>query len=232
MADRRFRFGLFTTVIWLCGIGLLSYAQRAQFFSLSPNEWGDFLAGAFAPLAFFWLVVGYLQQGEELRVSSRALQLQAEELKNSVEQQRELVEVTRLQVESEREAFAHQQAVHQESLRPNFTVVGSGGSFSGDGRSKYNITLTNSGNTATDVSVEIDVNGSEKKHVASFPVCERGFQRQIELFMTTPYPIGTNQKLRISFCDLLGISQLAEYSASRTSDHPHSSLAFIRSGAW
>lgn len=52
----------------------------------SLNEFGDFIAGAFAPLAFFWLVRGYYQQGAEL-------QAQALELKNSVQQQTRLAEI-------------------------------------------------------------------------------------------------------------------------------------------
>lgn len=58
------------------------------------NEWGDFFAGASAPLAFLWLVIGYFQQGEELSQNTkaleqqeRALQLQVDELRQSVEQQ-------------------------------------------------------------------------------------------------------------------------------------------------
>ena len=31
------------------------------------NEVGDFLAGVFGPLAILWLVLGFLQQGKELR---------------------------------------------------------------------------------------------------------------------------------------------------------------------
>lgn len=71
-----------------------------------PNEAGDFLAGAFSPLAFLWLVLGYFQQGEELKNSADALWLQGEELRNSVTQQRELVEVTKEQLAHEREALA------------------------------------------------------------------------------------------------------------------------------
>lgn len=40
------------------------------------NELGDFLAGAFSPLAFLWLVVGYFQQGHELSASVAALEHQ------------------------------------------------------------------------------------------------------------------------------------------------------------
>jgi len=101
---------------------------------MSQNEWGDFLAGSFAPLAFLWLVLGYLQQGDELRLSTDALRLQAEELKNSVEQQRELVEVSRQQVESEREALAFERRLREDLSEPKFSVLGGGGAFSGDER--------------------------------------------------------------------------------------------------
>ncbi|MDC4990929.1 hypothetical protein OHW12_15595 [Acinetobacter baumannii] len=59
---------------------------------LTSNELGDFLAGVFAPLAFLFLYLGYKQQGFELQQNTQALNLQAAELKNSVEQQRLLVE--------------------------------------------------------------------------------------------------------------------------------------------
>ncbi|MHC3125753.1 hypothetical protein NL42_19155, partial [Acinetobacter sp. GN11] len=49
------------------------------------NEVGDFLAGVFAPVAFFYLYLGYIQQGTELKQNTRALNLQAKELQNSVE---------------------------------------------------------------------------------------------------------------------------------------------------
>jgi hypothetical protein len=55
------------------------------------NEVGDFLAGAFGPLAILWLVLGFFQQGIELRQGTDALRLQAKELNNSVAQQSEMV---------------------------------------------------------------------------------------------------------------------------------------------
>jgi hypothetical protein len=70
--------------------------------AMTPNDFADFLAGCFAPLAFLWLVLGFFQQGDELRNSVAALRLQGEELRNSVEQQRQLVDVTREQLGLER----------------------------------------------------------------------------------------------------------------------------------
>lgn len=58
-----------------------------EFQSLKLNEKGDFLAGVFSPLAFLWLVYGYLQQGQELKQNNQALRLQSEELANLVTEQ-------------------------------------------------------------------------------------------------------------------------------------------------
>lgn len=59
-------------------------ARCGELISLELNELGDFSAGIFAPLAFLWLVLGYRQQGQELRESSKALQSQSEALMKSV----------------------------------------------------------------------------------------------------------------------------------------------------
>lgn len=45
--------------------------------TMELNTIGDFLAGAFSPLAFLWLVVGYFQQGHELSASVAQLERQA-----------------------------------------------------------------------------------------------------------------------------------------------------------
>jgi hypothetical protein len=64
-----------------------------KFWHNSPDAFGNALAGVFAPLAFLWLVVAtFLQKDElvaqrrELAQSRQALELQADELKNSVAQ--------------------------------------------------------------------------------------------------------------------------------------------------
>lgn len=44
------------------------------FSCLSANEWGDYLAGVFAPVAFLWLVVTAWIQSDELREQRRELQ--------------------------------------------------------------------------------------------------------------------------------------------------------------
>ena len=103
MKSRLTTAGLLLTVFWIFLAAAYAWSRPSSLLELDPNELGDFLAGLFSPLAFLWLILGYMQQGEELRLSSDALQLQAEELKNSVDQQRDLVSATREQILLERE---------------------------------------------------------------------------------------------------------------------------------
>lgn len=92
--------------------------------SLPANEFGDLLAGVFAPLAFGWLVLGFFQQGHELQASTTALRLQAAELKNSVTQQQELVSVTREQMEAERERARIAELESSRLAQPVFMITG------------------------------------------------------------------------------------------------------------
>ncbi|MCR4376521.1 MAG: hypothetical protein NUV50_00305, partial [Rhodospirillales bacterium] len=57
-------FGMWGTVAWLLVVLFYVLLSSQSFTTLKPNEFGDFLAGTFAPLAFLWLVVGLLQQGQ------------------------------------------------------------------------------------------------------------------------------------------------------------------------
>jgi len=60
------------TVIWLGGIGL-TWIFGSLKSPESLNELGDFIAGVFAPIAFLWLILGYIQQGKQLDQNTRAL---------------------------------------------------------------------------------------------------------------------------------------------------------------
>lgn len=104
---RSLRFvGVAITLVWLGLIVIYLTMNWSKFIDLAPNAVGDFLAGAFAPLAFFWLVLGFFQQGAELRNSGKALWLQGRELQNSVEQQKQLVNVSRDQLKIELDRLA------------------------------------------------------------------------------------------------------------------------------
>lgn len=154
---------------WLGSLGTLAYSGLIAYLihrrwdklvALPLNELGDFLAGAFGPLAILWLVLGYFQQGIELRQNSAALRLQAQELANSVEQQRELVKVAKDQYEADKADLNHRlQAIADEERRrrraalPEFIFRPAGGSRSGmESTSKFE--LLNKGAICRNVSLE------------------------------------------------------------------------------
>jgi predicted RNA binding protein with dsRBD fold (UPF0201 family) len=72
---RRFQNGMIVSGLWL--IGWLIYAVSAGVYTLKLNEIGDFMAGVAAPVAFGWLVLGYMQQGEELQKTQIEVEKQA-----------------------------------------------------------------------------------------------------------------------------------------------------------
>lgn len=95
MSRGRTFFGLLLSAIYLIWVALLFLPKIHSITDLALNEIGDFLAGVFGPLAFLWLVLGYFQQGAELRQNNEALKMQADELKASVQQQVAMVDAQR-----------------------------------------------------------------------------------------------------------------------------------------
>lgn len=68
--DWLFRIFISLSAIWTIRVFWLLYQdQYNPFFygSMPLNEVGDFLAGSFSPLAFFWLAYGYWIQNKELK---------------------------------------------------------------------------------------------------------------------------------------------------------------------
>lgn len=227
MTERRFHFGLTVTALWLITMTALFCWSDTQAGQLKPNEWGDFFAGVFAPLAFLWLVLGYLQQGEELRLSTEALRLQAEELQNSVEQQRQLVEVTRQQMEGEREALAYERLQREEEARPSFIVASGGGIFRGDGHCNYFFVLSNTGNAAMALLVEAISTVGPSQRLLDSPIFDRGKQQKLGFETSEPLQ-GNDWKLQLSFKDIFGKQYHVTYAMRRETDHPHSSISFTK----
>lgn len=90
--------GIGVTIVWFLGITIFCIWANFGFEKNDLNSLGDFLAGSFAPVAFFWLILGYVQQGKQLDQNTkaleqqeRALQLQIDEMKENVEQQKNIV---------------------------------------------------------------------------------------------------------------------------------------------
>ena len=81
-------FGLVITIGWL--LMLWMYVANtigwANIGSAPIEQVGNFLEGAFAPLAFLWLVIGYFLQKKELMQNTDAIKMQYVEIQKSADQ--------------------------------------------------------------------------------------------------------------------------------------------------
>ena len=115
---------------------------------MSPNEWGDFFAGVSAPIAVIWLVIGYFQHGEELRLNTEALLTQQKELKQQVAETALLVEAANQQVQATEQDLQDRQKREAREAEPEF-VLGEASSSLKVAR----IQLHNRGGEVRDVSL-------------------------------------------------------------------------------
>lgn len=124
--ERRTKAAIGFSCIWVLGwvIYVCWYLQKSDV-NMAPNTWGDFMAGAFAPLAFLWLVIAFFQQGVLLKQNTKSIDIQQQELQNNNEilklQHKELQESTKaltLQYEEMKKA-AEQAALQSAAIAAN-----------------------------------------------------------------------------------------------------------------
>ena len=83
--DWRLAFSLALTAVWLF-LGFLyisSIVGWLPFVRQSAPALGGFLEGAFAPLAFLWLVVGFFLQQKQLSENTAAIEKQYEAMQRT-----------------------------------------------------------------------------------------------------------------------------------------------------
>jgi hypothetical protein len=85
---RRTRIGVYITWIWVLLFSAVSLLTATL--PTEANGWGDWAAGLAAPLAFGWLVLGYLQQSQQLDSNAKSLS-------DSVEKQNKILEAAQRQ---------------------------------------------------------------------------------------------------------------------------------------
>ncbi|GJM12889.1 MAG: hypothetical protein DHS20C12_12920 [Pseudohongiella sp.] len=166
------------------------------------NEVGDFLAGVFGPLAIFWLILGFIQQGKELQQSTQALELQAKELKDSVEQQRDLVGITRQQFSAEVEAAKHRRNTEFIQAQPQLVSLGIGSQGKHNRGLTYNSSIQNTGALVRHVRVT-----SEPELALLQPREFPSWGNNIDFRIEWEYggtPPHENVQLTFSFIDALG----------------------------
>jgi hypothetical protein len=204
-------FGFVASFTWIAFFAVILWLKADAAADLDLNEWGDFLAGATAPLALMWIVIGYFLQGEELRLNTDALKLQQQELKNQV------AETAILAANSERQAAAAEQMVsatledkRRAALKeladalPIFRSVG--GTQTG---ARLRTTIRNAGATISELSA-ISENKGVTVEIVPKAVFESGTEGKLKIEGATAFPLA----FTISFTDRLGRKHTKRYEMS------------------
>ncbi|MGF1747709.1 hypothetical protein [Vibrio cionasavignyae] len=144
-------FGICTTALYVLAIVFFRWESFDQLKVIPLNELGDFLAGVFGPLTIFWLILGYVQQQRELKQNTKALELQASELRRSVEQHKELVKATYEQVQTDKEALEFEFEREKKKDLPDISVISARKTMSVGTNQHFEIKLKNSGKVASKV---------------------------------------------------------------------------------
>lgn len=178
------------TGLYLMLIAALVYCKWDTVPDLKLSDFGDFLAGVFGPVAFLWLVLGYLQQGRELRISSEALQMQAKELRESVEQQAALV------------IAQNSQNAHNKLLtEPIIRLIWEG--LSNDGFIDIErFHMTNSGHSCMDIEIML-LGGGMHEIYKSYDTFDKGETIYFNI-PTDLFPSGVTRELYVHYKKLDG----------------------------
>ncbi|MBY5698935.1 hypothetical protein [Rhizobium leguminosarum] len=115
--------GAIITVLYIGACGWLAYQNESsllqQVKALSLNELGDALAGGFAPLAFLWLFIATMIQGQELHDSRKVMSEQADAAEKQAQAATNQVEHMGEQVA----ALAEQNRIATEVAAANYQVA-------------------------------------------------------------------------------------------------------------
>lgn len=99
--DLRIIYGIVLTVAWLL-LGMLYISYNVgwrQFISLPIGDMGTFLEGAFAPLAFMWLVIGLFIQQSVLAENNRELR------DNNIQSEKQTMAIAATELNARQETF-------------------------------------------------------------------------------------------------------------------------------
>lgn len=128
MKQKSIFIGIGVTIVWFLAIYIFCVSNEFSLPNKDVNSLGDFLAGIFAPVAFFWLILGYVQQGKQLeqntqalRQQEQALQLQIEEMREGIKQQRELAKLQSEQLKMTHNA--HKPNLELHSLKLDIQLI-------------------------------------------------------------------------------------------------------------
>ena len=185
--------------------------------SLTLNELGDFLAGTFAPLALIWLVIGYFQHGQELRLNTEALKAQQEELRRQVEETAILAKSAERQAQANEELVTLNRTEQQREIERRVAAaqpmfVGYGGSSGG----KFSQGILNQGADITDIEIRCLNHPKLVDKLFRYNIWKRDDSRNLGFgsgLNYTDFPIA----ISISYNDNLGTRNSRKFKVS--ADH-------------
>lgn len=192
------------TVVYVIFFYLLSMSRLDDFQSLRLNELGDYLAGIFGPLALFWVVVGYFQQGEELRNNANELAASVEELKRQAD-------TNQKRFESEIKLRDEERGRYKKRIQPHFKITKK--EFFDDGGDRVaTMELTNSGAPVRNVVVVVEEGGNKQE------------VRKYDLFRTDE-----PQEIKCSWRRLSGFQEIEPVNFEITyQDADHDTQVFVQ----
>lgn len=231
----RNRIGLIVTICWLAGVAVCWSFIPSELRNMKPNEWADFAAGATAPLAFLWLILGYMQQGDELRQNTCTLEMQKEELHNQVAETQRLVEAGLMTAQATRmvaEAGAKQAELtltmlndNRRRAEPKLVVLDENLQGNTDLVGRF----ANHGGTAGSVTFEFDRPMYSAQINLRDGMMEANHGYTIAL--RGPFPQDGIVKFRVRCVDLLGNPHASSFVVERTGSEGNVALR-LRACEW
>ena len=196
--------GIAATTLWCAIITIMVCSRLTEFVHLPLNAIGDFFSGLSAPLALIWLVVGYFQQGEELRLNTEALHAQQEELRRQVEETAQLAKNAERQAASSEQIALiskteHERQQQKEMKEAEPIFVADGGS---DSRPEVITNITNHGGPIRQVILTHA--GRYKMSLRGSPVWESNAGQKLVLLVRPDEDLLFPVDFSLQYIDKLG----------------------------
>ncbi|WP_182374891.1 hypothetical protein [Pseudomonas putida] len=174
----------------------------SEFTDLKLNELGDLMAGVFSPVAFGWLVWGYIQQGKELKLSSEALRMQADELRSSVEQQTAMAEAQKTSLEN-----------HERTLEPLLVLTHIKTVLDERGYGHEAFLIENTASYCESVTMESAYKGAQyREQVSVFPSLLVGDSHE---FSVAPMPGNSEMTVTLHYTKISGLKNCQSFTVKK-----------------
>lgn len=174
------KLGFWLSGIWITSIAIYAWIGQKDFWELELNEFGDFLAGSIAPIAFLWFVLAFFQQSKELKQNTKMLNLQKEELRLTREEMAKQSHQLTLQ------SNYMELEIKREEIKamPKLVFIGPKGVNEGPGYFKMEIPFKNIGGSALSLSISSPENNLQEL-IISEATLEKGGMGQISIKSTS-----------------------------------------------